>query len=281
LSPRLASKAFWGGSQSFGGITPVHTTIVPEFPLASALLRKPIVGDKPGSPPLQENINPSLNTMSAPSPAPSKPALNGFDSYMDMNPFTMKTLDAYRMQLWGKMAQQQQAMHAQQAQQQKTAKQQGLTGLASAIRPHYFTGTPTSKQPLSSSNKSNGTTKPVPQPTREQAVLAAVASQTMLQRMGSAFWEAFSGQQPSPNGRGKHAAWDAEKVRKVLEGTAVVRVVDVEQSVAKKEPVSPKLTPMSAKLCGAAAQDEKKHCPSSMALLAESMGALNLGRKQA
>ncbi|TFK49274.1 hypothetical protein OE88DRAFT_1633420 [Heliocybe sulcata] len=278
LSPRLASKAFWGGSQSFGGITPVHTTIVPEFPLASALLRKPIVGDKPASPPLQENINPSLNGRPTAAQAPSKTPLGGFDSYMDTNPFTMKTLDAYRMQLWGRMAQQQQAMHAQHVREQKAAKQQGPSGLAGAIRPLYFSSTPSPKQPLSSSNNSNTTPKAglAPQPTREQAVLAAVASQTMLQRLGSAFWEAFSGQEPLPNGHGKAAAWDAEKVRKVLEGTAVVRVVDVEKPTVKKEPVSPKLVPTTMK--APVAQDEKKHC-SSISLLAESMGALNLGRK--
>ncbi|EPQ53727.1 hypothetical protein GLOTRDRAFT_139856 [Gloeophyllum trabeum ATCC 11539] len=288
LSPRLGAKGFWGGSQSFGGITPVHTTIVPEFPLASALLRKPIVGDKPASPPLQENINPSLN---APKNVPSAPVptkLNGFDSYMDTNPFTMKTLDAYRMQLWGKMAQQQQAMHAQQ---QKTQKQQGLTGLASSIRPHYFAAP--KKEPLSSANNSN-TRAPLPGSTipsakdremAQHAVLAAVASQTMLQRLGSAFWEAFSGQSPSSSSVGhghKQPAWDAEKVRKVLEGTAVVKVVDVEQPAVKKEPTSPKLTPMQTKSqcssrcsnnCG---RDERKSC---LSLLEESMGALSLGRK--
>lgn len=42
--------------------------------------------------------------------------------------------------------------------------------------------------------------------------------------MGSAFWDAFAG---TPSAMG--SSWDAEKVCGVLEGKAVVRVVDVEK----------------------------------------------------
>ena len=89
-SPRLATKAFWGGSSTFGGVTPVHTVTIPDL-LAGAAIK---------SPALQENINPSLNTNSsinnvglATLGGPGKPA--AFDSFADSNPFTMKTLDAY------------------------------------------------------------------------------------------------------------------------------------------------------------------------------------------
>jgi hypothetical protein len=100
-SPRLAAsaaKAFWGGSTSFGGVTPVHTTLIPENfaqPLASV---KQLAGARTYSPILQENINPLLNK-------PGKPGISTnafgslgkvapFDSYADANPFTMKMLDA-------------------------------------------------------------------------------------------------------------------------------------------------------------------------------------------
>jgi hypothetical protein len=90
-SPRLATKAFWGGSSAtFGGVTPVHTVTIPDL-LAGAAIK---------SPALQENINPSLNTNSginnvglATLGAPGKPA--AFDSFADSNPFNMKMLDAY------------------------------------------------------------------------------------------------------------------------------------------------------------------------------------------
>jgi hypothetical protein len=90
-SPRLAAKAFWGGSNTtFGGVTPVHTVTIPDL-LAGAAIK---------SPALQENINPSLNTNSAINSvglatlgAAGKPA--PFDAFADSNPFTMKVLDAY------------------------------------------------------------------------------------------------------------------------------------------------------------------------------------------
>ena len=68
-----------------GGVTPVHTTLVPDI---STIVRNG----------LQENINPSLNAMRGTSAGygigPNK-TLGGFDGFADLNPFTMKTLDAY------------------------------------------------------------------------------------------------------------------------------------------------------------------------------------------
>jgi len=99
-SPRLAAsaaKAFWGGSASFGGVTPVHTTLIPENfaqPLASV---KPLAGARSYSSILQENVNPLLN---AGKPGLSPNAFGGlsksipFDSYAEANPFSMKMLDA-------------------------------------------------------------------------------------------------------------------------------------------------------------------------------------------
>lgn len=79
-SPRVGSS-FWGGVGMGGGITPVHTTLVPDI---SIVLRRG----------LMENMNPTLNG-SAIGTANSKPGLGGFDGFADSNLFTMKTLDAY------------------------------------------------------------------------------------------------------------------------------------------------------------------------------------------
>ncbi|EJF56558.1 hypothetical protein DICSQDRAFT_174786 [Dichomitus squalens LYAD-421 SS1] len=107
-------------------------------------------------------------------------------------------------------------------------------------------------------------------------MLAAAASQTLLGKLGGAFWDAFA--RPSgtlgPNGHVKKE-WDADKVRRIMEGTAVLKVVDVEPqpSVAK----APAATPAPLK------QEKNclKECPSSKVadILAESMATLNLGRK--
>ena len=88
----------------------------------------------------------------------------------------------------------------------------------------------TSSSSHANNNNTNG-------PTPHHAVLAALASQTLLQKMSSAFWDAFSGSGSSSSsgglkgirGAAQTHAWDAEKVRKVLEGKAVLKVVDVDQ----------------------------------------------------
>jgi len=92
-SPRLAAsaaKAFWGGSTSFGGITPVHTTLIPENftqPLANV---KPLAGARAYSSVLQENINPLLNSGSPTNTFGSLGKAASFDSYAES---TMKMLD--------------------------------------------------------------------------------------------------------------------------------------------------------------------------------------------
>jgi bZIP-type transcription factor MBZ1 len=97
-SPHLAAspaKAFWGGSASFGGVTPVHTTLIPENfaqPLASV---KSLARARTYSPILQEkeNINPLLNSGNPGLPADTFAGL-GSDSYSEANPLLMKMLDA-------------------------------------------------------------------------------------------------------------------------------------------------------------------------------------------
>lgn len=104
-SPRMGSRAFWGGAHSSFGSMPVHTTLVPEW--GSILSGKGAAGRK--SPALQENINPNLNVSTAAALAsllnankgneekPKEPqiTLGGFDAFADTNPFTLKSLDSY------------------------------------------------------------------------------------------------------------------------------------------------------------------------------------------
>ncbi|THG98895.1 hypothetical protein EW026_g3373 [Hermanssonia centrifuga] len=246
-SPHLNGRNFWGGNLSgFGGITPVHTTLVPD--LSSVLSGKPNLGRR--SPALQENINPMLNGIHnhQDKPKDSSIPITPFDSFTDLNPFTLKTIDAYRMQLWGRMAQQQAAHHHQQQQQQPQQGQQPLTGLATGLRPHYFAKSPTLSAILAGKPSSSAYPSPPPSPptlhsstahnqlaqtpTPQQAMLASMASQTLLGKLGSAFWDAFSGSSPSSGVAGRSRDWDTDKVRRVLEGKAVLRVVDVEPSPA-------------------------------------------------
>jgi hypothetical protein len=270
-SPRIGGPRFWGGVGIGGGVTPVHTALVPDI---GTLVRNG----------LQENMNPSLNAMHGASAGngigPNK-NFGGFDGFADLNPFTMKTLDAYRMHLWGKMAAQQQLYQ----QNQVLQNLQNPSNLTSNMRPHFFSTSP--KPNLSSPSSGYGSTLsallsgkhnsssslsssayptpptshlllpkgasslPVPllhssqatsstsinssssllstQKEQQHAMLAAMASQTVLRKLGNAFWDAFVGSSSqSSSSSSPRGDWDADKVRKVLEGKAVLRVVDVE-----------------------------------------------------
>jgi len=101
-SPHLVAspaKAFWGGSASFGGVTPVHTTLILENfaqPLASV---KSLARARTYSPILQEkeNINPLLNSGNPGLPGDAFAGLSEAapsDFYSEANPLLMKMLDA-------------------------------------------------------------------------------------------------------------------------------------------------------------------------------------------
>ena len=144
---------------------------------------------------------------------------------------------------------------------------------------------------------------------QQQAMLAAMASQTVFRKLGSAFWEAFTGSSSSSSGLSGSSSsasssssysaysphsgnWDQDKVQRVLEGKAVLRVVDVEPPTAAvapaaaaavvPTPVSATPTPasprVSAKWCDDAAA---KRCAAKAAvcdILEESMRSLTLGK---
>ncbi|KAG5653731.1 hypothetical protein H0H81_010988 [Sphagnurus paluster] len=323
-----ASGRFWGGASTgmrlgMGGITPVHRVVLPEVSVADLLLGQfgnanAVVREEK----LQENLNPLLN--GPPVVSSTKQDVKnvlGFDGFADVNPFTMKTLDAYRMHLWGKMAAQHHTHQQLQQQQQHQQHHAHLTGLASSLRPAFFSAPTTPATSLSALLSGKHTpaaappyTLPTPstppppyqsappspliglgksgvaeklerekerererQKEKETAMYAALASQTLLRKLGSAFWDAFSGGAgPVASGSGSGAsakAWDSDKVRRVLEGKAVVRVVDIEEPPPPRAPRSP--TP-------AAVENMPRKCTVSCAvsdILEESMRSLSIGKK--
>ena len=194
------------------------------------------------------------------------------------------------MQLWSRMVQYQ--SQPPQSQQQPPAP---VTGLATGLRPHYFVPPRASPSSVSSilSGKHTHTypsppsspklgpasfASPKEVPTPQQALLATMASETLLQRLGSAFWQAFTADAPStettPDAR--VPTWDADKIRRVLEGKAVIRVVDVvpeEKVRAASISVSAKTPPDEAKT----RESSKECCVTSV--LEDSIRALSLGRE--
>jgi len=265
----------------------VHTVFIPDLSHALGAGGLSESSEKSVTRALQENMNPALNgimankninisTFGTPS--------GGFEGWTDSNPLTMKTLDAYRMHLWGKMAAQQHHQKSHNAQNHRQPPTSSLTGLASNLRPQYFSSYPTPPSTpgpshstlsallsgkhttLGSSSYSSYSGLPTPpgspnlalkgttsdrdverfrekEKDREQreqsAALAVLAGQTLFKKLGGAFWDAFSGHTtPSHTSSSSSSSsspsvtatknWDVDKVRKVLEGKAVVRVVDVE-----------------------------------------------------
>ncbi|KAH7098105.1 hypothetical protein BKA62DRAFT_714253 [Auriculariales sp. MPI-PUGE-AT-0066] len=328
-----SGSSFWGGVAGAGGVAQVHTTLVPDFAFNE----------------LQENINPAMNSMplvddhlmSSICEPPINPTnAASFDQFTDSNPFTMRSLDQYRMQMWGRLAREAgpgalnaalginaasvpfshpsppsdpaspssnpglafssdsssrssssspsppmafaspvlpMSFHSPQSapspSQSQSQSQLGINGMPLATMPHPIlpgqplSGLASNARPLwlqpnasgknlteraapadtlaeimskstkpdllrlpSTSSRTAGSEMPEIRP--EQAVLATMASTTLLSKMRVAFWDAFA--KPTPV-EGKRKDWDPEKVRRVLEGTAVVRVVDVEP-VADKVP---------------------------------------------
>src|SRR5258708_38152801 len=115
-----------------------------------------------------------------------------------------------------------------------------------------------------------------------------MASQTMLQKLGSAFWDAFVGS-PSPssssltssvahtssnlNNSDSRGNWDTDKVKRGLEGKAVLRVVDVD-SLPLAAPSS------SSNSVGSTTTSPTSTCERAVCeLLEESMRSLTIGKK--
>jgi hypothetical protein len=105
-------------------------------------------------------------------------------------------------------------------------------------------------------------------------MLAAMASQTLLQRLGTAFWQTFDTRSPSSEANPNTSAltWDVDKIRRVLEGKAVLTVVDLEPEVSVGSATGQTLpnnanTPECSKGC------------SAVAGLEEGMRALSLSKE--
>jgi hypothetical protein len=273
-SPRLAasaSNAFWGGSASFGGITPVHTTLIPEnfiHPLASV---KSLAATSTHSPTSKENIKPSPNSGNASLYYKATP----FDTVA--NPFTTKTL-------WSRLLQ----MQSTQSQQQPPFTNDSITG----HRPHQFTPPRIpSSSPISALLRGKHTPAYLTSPnlgptlvpllsseeifTPQQALLATMVSQTLLQQFSSAFWQAFTGNSSSETNF--HApTWDTDKIRRVLEGKAVIKIVDLEpEEKAGATPICASIPTLSNGL-------EARECTKDSGLatvLEDGIRALSLGKK--
>ncbi|KAH9060465.1 hypothetical protein EDB87DRAFT_1727773 [Lactarius vividus] len=272
-------------------LTPVHTTLIPEnliHPLASV---KSLTGAHAHSPKPQENINPSLHSDNA-SLFSNLSKVGPLNTFARANPFTTKPFDAYWMQLWSRLAQIQPA----QSQQQPPS----VNGSTTGLRPHQITSNriSSSSSPSSISTLLSGKhTSVYPKPptslplgsvhasfpssketfTPHQALLATMVSQTLLQQLGSAFWQAFARDSSGETIPSTHApTLDADKIRRILEGKAVVKIVDVEpEEMVGTTPARSSIPTLPSVL-------ETRECTKDSgltAVLEDSMRTLSLGKK--
>lgn len=221
-----STRGFWGGS-TMGGATSVHTTLIPEFDI-STLSGKPRL--------LQENLNPLLNGNNLNEETYTHGNSNAnmplFSSGLDgLHNFTFKGLDSDRMQLWSRMARE---AGAAQAQKDKLILASPASSAGSSLG---SSAGYSSSSVLSNANvgplffsapaaqivkKEAGNALSAGTPTVSQAVLATSISQNITGKLMGALWGAFA----------PKSTLDMDKVKRVLEGKAELRVVDVENSSA-------------------------------------------------
>ena len=192
------------------------------------------------------------------------------------------------MQVWSRLAQ----IQPTQSQQQLPF----VNGLSSTTghRPHHFqpphipssssistllSGKHTPTYPTPTSPKVGSALTSLPSSketfTPQQAVLATMVSQALLQRLGSAFWEAFAGNSSSET-TPSSPTWDADTIRRVLEGKAVIKIVDLEPEEKMGA------TPVSASIPALCDVLETRECTKDSGLstvLEDNMRALSLGKK--
>ena len=204
------------------------------------------------------------------------------------------------MHLWGRMAAQQHAQNQSQSQQSHYNQQQP-SGLAATMRPHFFNGAVKSSLPISTAALSGKQATPLlklkptsPSTTElqrekehQQAMLAAVASQTIVRKLGSAFWDAFTGSTSSPatsaapSSSSSHSQgnWDTDKVQRVLEGKAVLKVVDVESNLPTASKARPSPTLAKSAASRVTIKQEEKDMSVMCQLLEDSMRSLTIAKK--
>ncbi|KAG8812321.1 hypothetical protein FRC17_002077 [Serendipita sp. 399] len=211
-----STRGFWGGA-TMNGTTPVHTTLIPDFDIAT-LSGKPRL--------LQENLNPLLNaafkrdSLNQSNATSNMPLLSsGLDG---LHNFTFKGMDGDRMQLWSKMAREAGAAQAQREKLLASPASSTDSSIGSSAYSYSSALSQSHVNPLFFSSAIKKDNKIVPMPTTTQAILATSISQNISGKLMTALWGAFA----------PKSTLDLDKVKKVLEGKAELRVVDVERSPA-------------------------------------------------
>ncbi|WRT64776.1 uncharacterized protein IL334_001710 [Kwoniella shivajii] len=202
-------KGSWGGNDNMfgGGSTICHTMFTPDLVLPSsspsastpAPLRS--FADLP-----RVNMNPHLNEET---PTPRGPALAGlgngsdtsrtFASWSEETPFSLRSMDSYRMQMWSRLAR------------EAAADKANLTG---DMRPKFFVEVKDKEEQISPA----------------AAAIAAAASTHISTKLASSFFSAFQG-----NG----SKLDSDKLAAVVTGQAKLKVVPADFELSSISTATP------------------------------------------
>ncbi|WVR04621.1 hypothetical protein IAU60_001632 [Kwoniella sp. DSM 27419] len=204
-------KSGWGGNDNMfgGGSTTCHTLFTPDLVL-------PPPGSTPA--PLRSfadlprvNLNPHLNDDL---PVSRGPLLAGqgngqdtsrtFSTWSEETPFSLRSMDSYRMQMWSRLAR------------EAAADKASLTG---DLRPKFFVEVKEEPKDHNAADEA----------TRAASALAAVATTHISTKLASSFWSAFQG-----SGR----TLDTDKLAAVVTGQAKLKVVASDAASGRSTSVS-------------------------------------------
>lgn len=167
-----------------------------------------------------------------------------FSEWSEANPFSLRSMDSYRMQLWSRLAR------------EATAEKDKL---APEMRPKFYVE---AKSPSTSSTSSSTATAEASLSPANADILAQVATQHITSKLASSFWSAFS----TPGA--SSSKLDTDKLTAVVTGTARLKVVAAGRDL---EAISEK----SSSALDAQDRDKKRNLDDAEALAA-AMGGLKL-----
>jgi hypothetical protein len=152
-----SSRGFWGGNNDpmAGGPTICHTMFTPDLVLPNQLPELP-----------RCNLNPRLNDLAQATPTPhlgnssnanARDLTDEFSEWSETHPFSLRSMDSYRIQMWSRLAREAAAEKA---------------GIQHDLRPKFYVEPST--------------------PTTTPAQYTNAASSHITSRLASSFWSAFS-----------------------------------------------------------------------------------------
>lgn len=188
VAPFATGSSFWGGADNMlgGGNTVCHTTLTPEITL-----------------PPQPNLNPLLNGVNS-ERGDKHMSLHAGDRDIDSSsfadwaaetPFSLRSMDNYRMQLWSRLAREAAADKA---------------NVPASMRPKFLV------EPKGSTSTE----------TSALSALATAATEHVATKLTSSFWSALSG--PS-------SKLDADKLAAVVTGKSRLAVVPNDKSKSSED----------------------------------------------